>query len=491
MDRRQRLLSLSKRLEEMATTRRNLLLQLEGLDAQEQAVQLEHNILHNLDAPTLNLPNELLSMIFEAGISIYREKDPVLGARSDFGQVISHVSHHWRSIALDIPSLWTEICYNHHPLRACTAYLSRSRKAPVDIYINRPYFDRELTSSLLDSLSENIGRCRSLYIAPAGPEFQQQVLECTSRYAAPLLRSFSISDSYYATQFSAPLFASGAPRLRIVQLVGLNLNAAFQAYCTPAFEAVTHLELSEVYIHSSESYTSFRAILVALQSLQHVELRLAGLDPLTHHGQPPIVLPALKLLHMEFAECCSDFDFINRCIRAPSLISLSLAGWYREYKALDESILADSHLPSLRHLFLSNHVSAALRQIDALSKAYPHIERLTCRVNLARLGEDIEGVLEAMTGSTAEEDGEGRAPDGRIRWPQMQSIALEGLREPIDATGLRRTVLKLRKPGSSIHTILLPRACFNDGDVECLKDIMKIEVVEAEWPTPFEPYWFD
>ncbi|KZP08108.1 hypothetical protein FIBSPDRAFT_965098 [Athelia psychrophila] len=118
---------------------------------------------HGSADPTSNLPNELLTMIFETDMPIYREDIPVLGAPPSSEEVLSHVSHRWRStVALDTPSLWTEIHYNDKPLHACTAYLSRSGKASVDIYINAPCFDRELTSSLLDSLGENIAQCLSL-----------------------------------------------------------------------------------------------------------------------------------------------------------------------------------------------------------------------------------------------------------------------------------------------------------------------------------------
>lgn len=363
--------------------------------------------LHERD-PTSNLPNELLAMIFEAYMPIYREEGPVLGAPLKSGEVFSHVSHRWRSIALDTPSLWTEIHYNDQPLRACTEYLSRSRKAPLNIYINVPCFDRELTSSLLDSLSKNIGRCRSLYIAAAALAFQRKVLACTSRYAAPLLESFSISDPHGGIQFSAPLFASGAPRLRIVQLVGLAFSVATQVYCLPAFKLVSHLDLSRIHILSSDSYTSFRAMLMALKSLRHLELRLALIYSPSYYDLPPIVLPALELLHVVFAKCHSDFNFINRCIHAPSLISLSLAGWNTPDEYPDGHIVDYSRLPSLQ-------------QLDALSRAYPHIERLTCHFDHA---EEIEEVLEAMVGTTAEED-EGRAPDAR-RWPQMKTIAVRG-----------------------------------------------------------------
>lgn len=137
------------------------------------------------------------------------------------------------------------------------------------------------------------------------------------------------------------------------------------------------------------------------------------------------------------------------------------------------------------------HVSAALPRLGALAKAYSHIERLTCRMGHAQFGEDIEDVLEAMIGSAAEEHEGGRAPDDRIQWPQLKSIAAEGLPKPIDASVVRPIVLKLRKPGSSVHTLLLPKACFDEGDVEGLKNIIKIEEVQEEWPNPYEHQWFD
>ncbi|KZP14628.1 hypothetical protein FIBSPDRAFT_896379 [Athelia psychrophila] len=400
-------------------------------------------------------------------LAISRDEDQIIGARSDFGEVVSHVSDHWRSIALDTPSLWTEICHND------------PGGAPVDIYVNRPPFE-----------GEHNGHCRSLYIGPTAQEFQQQLLGCMSRYAAPLLSSFSISDfpRHAHIEFSAPLFTSGAPRLVLVQLVGLNFNEAPQVYCLPAFEAVTHLDLSRVRIQSSESYISLRGILVALPSLRHLELQLAGMSTLSHLDQPPTVLPALEILRVVFAEFRTDFDFIHRCIRAPSLFCLSLAGWDSAYKALDETDLAGSHFPSLLCLFLSKHISTALSPLDTLAIAYRHIERLTCRVNHA---DNIEHLLEALVGNTAEEDGEERTSDGPIQWPKMQRTTVEGLRYLIDASVMHRIALKLRKPGSTIHTLLLPKPCFGDGDVESLKDIIMIEAVIDEWPTPLSLTGFD
>lgn len=59
-------LALMKCLGEITNERRELLLWLDNLDAQERAMLLEKNILQNLDAPTSNLPDEVvIAVIFE------------------------------------------------------------------------------------------------------------------------------------------------------------------------------------------------------------------------------------------------------------------------------------------------------------------------------------------------------------------------------------------------------------------------------------------
>ncbi|KZP12789.1 hypothetical protein FIBSPDRAFT_869927 [Athelia psychrophila] len=177
-----------------------------------------------------------------------------------------------------------------------------------------------------------------------------------------------------------------------------------------------------------------------------------------------------------------DLNYINKSIHAPSLTSLSLSGWTGGENALDESNLAESNFPSLRHLFLTNHVSAALPQLDLLAKIYQGIERMTCRTDRDRTGEDIEDILAAFLGNSAGEDEEDSC---RLPWPKMHAIAVEDMRKPVDASALRSIILKLQEAGSSIHTLLLPQVCVADGDVEALRDIIKIEDCRDGWPTPF------
>ena len=84
-DQQLRIVSLSKRLEEIAAERRKHLLHLVNLSVEARAVQLENDRLQNIDQPTLGslaeqdalpstfvprgiyIPDEILAMIFEAG----------------------------------------------------------------------------------------------------------------------------------------------------------------------------------------------------------------------------------------------------------------------------------------------------------------------------------------------------------------------------------------------------------------------------------------
>ncbi|KZP32564.1 hypothetical protein FIBSPDRAFT_848386, partial [Athelia psychrophila] len=134
--RRLRALSLSEHLADIASARLRILAELDCLNVQARAVLLEHNILLNLDAPTSDIPDELLAMIFEA----HKDMPLSQGLEPHFGALVSHVSHRWRRIALSTPTLWSRARYmtgkSNTPVQQFALYLSRSKLAPVDIYLD-------------------------------------------------------------------------------------------------------------------------------------------------------------------------------------------------------------------------------------------------------------------------------------------------------------------------------------------------------------------
>ncbi|KAL1712854.1 hypothetical protein EV715DRAFT_174737, partial [Schizophyllum commune] len=57
--------------------------------------------------------------------------------------ILSHICAHWRSIALNDPLLWTKIwikfrknAHIQHVLTRTTVWLTRSKNAPTDVYID-------------------------------------------------------------------------------------------------------------------------------------------------------------------------------------------------------------------------------------------------------------------------------------------------------------------------------------------------------------------
>ncbi|KZP14693.1 hypothetical protein FIBSPDRAFT_868072 [Athelia psychrophila] len=87
-----------------------------------------------------------------------------------------------------------------------------------------------------------------------------------------------------------------------------------------------------------------------------------------------------------------------------------------------------------------NHDSAALPQLNSLAKIYQGIERITCRADRDRIGEDIEDILAAIWGNPAEGD---EGASNRLPWPKIHTIAVDDMRKPVDPSALRNIIDKL------------------------------------------------
>ena len=127
-------------------------------------------------AGVASVPNEILSAIFEAGCHLPPRPQPSdSSSETDeweppFEILVSHVTRHWRNVAVSTPSLWTQIyiAEQHECLDAAAAYLTRSRCLPLDIEVEmgRPHArSRWLpklpsTCSIIETLTPHVGRCR-------------------------------------------------------------------------------------------------------------------------------------------------------------------------------------------------------------------------------------------------------------------------------------------------------------------------------------------
>ncbi|KZP32580.1 hypothetical protein FIBSPDRAFT_479348 [Athelia psychrophila] len=475
--RRHHALSLSERLKEIASVRLKLLAELDDLDAQARAVLLERNILHNLDAPTSDIPDELLVMLFEADEDMHLSQ----GLEPHFGALVSHVSHRWREIALATPTLWSRVRFvvgKRKSLEQFYLYLSRSKLAPVDIYIDLRQM--RLRQDLLQAIANHMGHCRRLCIENVERESLQRFLECTSHQPAPVLAFLKIgaflnieSSNLAPYSFSGPLFASAAPRLRILHMNALELNTIQIPYLF-AFKAVTCLRLGNMSITSSEAYSTFRYILGEIRSLSHLELRPVEF-PIPLPPQPPLELPNLRFLHVDFLDCPQTLNIVIQNIRASSLTSLSLDGRHGEGEALDPDVmrLARSHFPFLRHLI----ISGGFQDIYLLAETFPDIERLAFKTRPFGDGKNIHVVLAEIDQGTT------------LAWPKLESIAIDRMYSHAVDLALRNAIIKLQQAGRPLRMLMLPRDTISKTDTKALAQLRKVVEIEPfrdDWPKPFE-----
>ncbi|KAF7978773.1 hypothetical protein HWV62_44814 [Athelia sp. TMB] len=467
------------RLEEIAVAKQKLFFQLEELNMQERAVQLEHNVMHNLDAPTSNLPDEILAMIFEAGSCFG------LPPKYHFGELVSHVSHRWRRIALTTPWLWAEIRVatkqSNFPwplmsgqleerpkigfkslTESVAHYLSRSKSIPVEIYFS-DFCDRDVAPDLLKILGHHNGHFQSFNLFTRKSKNLEQILESVSHQEATLLESFSVGETK-EMQFTSRLFPHGAPRLRTVHLHSFDITTS--PLCLPAFGSVSHLKLSNLNIEDRVAYGCFRGFLGALQTLSHLELSIlffAQLDLL------PIVLPSLLFFMLDAVACPAAFNYLINALHAPSLTSLSLNRLDESEELTQPTI---SHFPSLQHLILTQ----ALSQFAMLATVFPNIERLTCCLVE---DEDVDDLVDAIF------YGDG----GPLKWPKMRSIAVSVSQvDSFDVSQLCNLVEELQI-GRSMRKLLLPKSHIAKMDVcemEELREMIEVEEFIDEWSLPFQ-----
>lgn len=447
------------------------------LDSKSKATQPEHTLLHhNSDAPISSLPNEILAMIFEVGVLL--DQKPLLR----FEIVVSHVTQHWRDVALATPRLWTNILWldssvvSHGNGRAI-AYFQRSKSAPIDLRIAGGIYD--LPSELGQLIDDHIGRCRRLFIRAVDQNWLSRLLKCASG-SAPLLEAIDL-DCYGNLQFHKE-FPCNAPSLRSVRLIAAE--ARNLPFCPPIFGSVTSLHLISLRIVNAASHRALRDVLTAMPWLIQLELSLElryATFPL-----PPllIIIPNLSVLHLDTRLTPELFTVILLSIHAASLHTMSLKGWDIAQRTVDGSwgeslaMRGPSQFPLLQHLSLVA-TAGGIPDIGVFAAAFPHIVHLTyCYCLTPRYSHNIEGLLDAFLDD-----------DPTIAWPNLQTIAIgKSVRIP-DALRLRELLLMRSRWGHPIRKLWLPRAMFAKEEIMVeLQGNVEIEEYVDKCSTLF-PAW--
>ncbi|KAJ7778130.1 hypothetical protein B0H16DRAFT_1846056 [Mycena metata] len=245
--------------------------------------------------PVLTLPTEITSAIFTHFLPLYPSCPPLTGLESP--NLLTHICHDWREIALRTPRLWRAIPIfdprvEQHLEWVCL-WLQRSQPMPLSLHIWSPY--RPLPNSAITAIIPHRHRYASLVLY-----FAQASAVAALDGPMPLLEHLDLS----ITDKSSGVVFNEAPLL---------LRGAY---------LVEELALSSL-LNMRDSTT--------LPRLESLKIRVTILGaPL---GSPSLILPALRHLAVEAArigpEIVGDIGSLTNFMenaRCSRLAQLSITG---------------------------------------------------------------------------------------------------------------------------------------------------------------------
>ena len=278
-----------------------------------------------LPSPVQNihaLPNEILCKIFETAQSMPSQKGQ-LAPRL----LVSHVTSHWRDLAVNMPMLWTEIRITRFSkLEVLRNMLLRSQQCGLEILLHFPMPIRALSARFRDSLrvrdtviilASHISRWRRLSVI-AGSETLRQIMKYVTGVFIPRLESLELVQlhtgpvSYYGPFLLDPAVFSS------LRLERVTIHCARSSFLT----GMRTLEL----IHSSGSILDEEA----LDSLD---------NPACNHFNVERRSPTMSQLTRLNITATSIILPFHPSFSASSLTSLKLANFPPTTPALRDSIL--------------------------------------------------------------------------------------------------------------------------------------------------------
>ncbi|KZP33235.1 hypothetical protein FIBSPDRAFT_375691 [Athelia psychrophila] len=301
--------------------------------------------------------NEILALIFEVACESFGFPCEIK---------LSHVSRHWREVALGIPGLWTSIFIKpQKSLHMPSKYLKRSGAMPLNLRVgSHKSFVDERPEVSLDSITQIIRQCaeRSHNLRVDARFDLAELAEILKPLAAPpaalclrtaridmYCRGMDDEDSNVMknfTQSRRTMFKSCGPSLTSLTLRGLGIQTLL---ATPLHH-LTSLQLHDPSFVRT-SLRSMGIVLGGMEGLKHLTINgdcIGEWTPNVH-----IILPSLETLQLRMHLILLP-DLLD-VLSAPVLHSLLLENIYsREIEVFTQKCLSKSEpkFPSLRSLTL-------------------------------------------------------------------------------------------------------------------------------------------
>ncbi|EGN97869.1 hypothetical protein SERLA73DRAFT_160905 [Serpula lacrymans var. lacrymans S7.3] len=253
--------------------------------------------------PIQTIPNELLAAIFKAGAS----KPSGHCCDIPFPCIASGVNHHWREVALSLPTIWTNIVvHDMKPLKLPTLCLERSSGSTW-------------SHEQLLKLRHVIGVC-SVHLEFLEFIFTGQGINAIDRQA-----------DWVVTIFLGIFAEIDESTLRSLRINGVGLfNWPPLLFSQPRVPSLTslHLKIDRQDIEPvNKNWASLKAFLSYCKCLQELVIE-GGVLPLPRGttSRNTIILTSLRsmALRWPYKTRSKDFSHFIRCLKAPLLTYLEL-----------------------------------------------------------------------------------------------------------------------------------------------------------------------
>ncbi|KIK01161.1 hypothetical protein K443DRAFT_576640 [Laccaria amethystina LaAM-08-1] len=295
--------------------RRRIDQDIERLEGAIRALKSRRNSLAGIS----RFPTEILSRIFICCAATCERGEPAQ-LTMDWVKV-THVSRHWRTVAIGCPRLWTTLVFTQP--RWVEEMLKRSKMAPLVIDARVGSKSTEAVQLAMDHIS----RVRELSIVCPSASSLGKLFSSVPR-AAPMLQILVLSTTinYYADPFrdkySIPteLFSDDSSQLRRLELIHCNLD-----WTSHLLKGLTHLKIHDTAPGTRPSTSLFLDVLEQLPTLTVLDLKDAlpsdGSSTVSH--QRNVKLRSLTNLHL--SDPGSDCANALRHLSVPSSATLKLS----------------------------------------------------------------------------------------------------------------------------------------------------------------------
>ncbi|KAF8967648.1 hypothetical protein BDZ97DRAFT_1916597 [Flammula alnicola] len=302
-----------------------------------------------ISRPIGTIPVEILILIFEEYCRAWDSS-----ATSTLPELhITHVCQYWRSIAINLSTLWTRlVILPWTPPFIATIYLQRSQSLPLDLEIDLRYdaldaAKHERVLGTWKAIKSSVSRWRRLNIQ-TGTQDATSFSEDLRELGAPLLEQLRMSSGSHVAGLTK-VFQGGMPSLKSLHLIGVSLLRF-----TPSLQ-LTRLHLtSNCPMHVSV----FRRLMSNMTYLEELTIRNRVVEgwPLYPSSEDIIRLPSLTVLKLSDRRWPLFVPLLS--FSAPLLHTLSLYDLVAHDlpETLMETQLSEQY-PSIRNLILKGKSS--------------------------------------------------------------------------------------------------------------------------------------